>query len=282
MHQPKNKNLPLVCQIKDKINLGFMMDPMSIHSIFSSPPNNVHDQAHDVEHSQEIEEAQVKGQAGDPNDQVDQVIPPRPRITKEEIEARRLARRDRNLEILEQTHEKVLSDVKGRVSTRRFEMSMMGEMRFFLGFEIKQLREGTFINQAKYLQDMLKRFKMMEMKGLATPMVTKCHLALDPNGKEVDQKTEGESKWGHEVATPQAARPGLAAPTYGVGLVPPLDLPFRLLIASVAKPPVESHDTENLPERRRESHLGDSGDPPAPCGEGIHLLEDSTPPWSPE
>ncbi|KAK1666490.1 hypothetical protein QYE76_054649 [Lolium multiflorum] len=69
-----------------------------------------------------------------------------------------------------------------------FEMSMMGEMKFFLGFEIKQLREGTFINQAKYLQDMLKRFKMTELKGVATPMVTKCHLALDPNGKEVDQK----------------------------------------------------------------------------------------------
>ncbi|KAK1609042.1 hypothetical protein QYE76_032715 [Lolium multiflorum] len=66
--------------------------------------------------------------------------------------------------------------------TDRFEMSMMGEMRFFLGFEIKQLREGTFINQAKYLQDMLKRLKMTEMKGVATPMVTKCHLALDPNG----------------------------------------------------------------------------------------------------
>ncbi|KAK1667608.1 hypothetical protein QYE76_055767 [Lolium multiflorum] len=63
-----------------------------------------------------------------------------------------------------------------------FEMSMMGEMKFFLGFEIKQLREETFINQAKNLQDMLKRFKMTEMKGVATPMVTKCHLALDPNG----------------------------------------------------------------------------------------------------
>ncbi|KAK1616334.1 hypothetical protein QYE76_021851 [Lolium multiflorum] len=66
-----------------------------------------------------------------------------------------------------------------------FEMSMMGEMRFFLGFEIKQLREGTFINQAKYLQDMLKRFKMTEMKGVATPMVTKCHLALDPNANSL-------------------------------------------------------------------------------------------------
>ncbi|KAK1561302.1 hypothetical protein QYE76_048310, partial [Lolium multiflorum] len=70
----------------------------------------------------------------------------------------------------------------------RFEVSMMGEMKFFLGFEITQLREGTFINQAKYLQDIFKRFKMTELKVVATPMVTKCHLALDPNGKEVDQK----------------------------------------------------------------------------------------------
>jgi len=83
---------------------------------------------------------------------------------------------------------KAFNDEFSKLMTDRFEMSMMGEMKFFLGFEIKQLREGTFINQAKYLQDMLKRFKMTELKGVATPMVTKCHLALDPNGKEVDQK----------------------------------------------------------------------------------------------
>ncbi|KAK1618092.1 hypothetical protein QYE76_023609 [Lolium multiflorum] len=87
---------------------------------------------------------------------------------------------------------KAFNDEFSKLMTDRFEMSMMGEMKFFLGFEIKQLREGTFINQAKYLQDMLKRFKMTEMKGVATPMVTKCHLALDPNGKEVDQKQAGE------------------------------------------------------------------------------------------
>ncbi|KAK1649240.1 hypothetical protein QYE76_067045 [Lolium multiflorum] len=382
------------------------------------------DQAHEVEHSQEFEEAQIEGQDGDPNDQVDQVKPPRPRRTKEEIEARRLARRERTLEIREHTHDKVLGDIRAKVSTRRqlanfsnhhayislvepkkvfealedsdwveamheelnnfkrnkvwtlvekpkecrnvigtkwifknkqdefgnvvrnkarlvaqgfsrvegidfgetyapvarlesirillayashhnfklqqmdvksaflngplheevyvkqppgfedlnfpnhvynldkalyglkqaprawyehlkellidrgfdvglidptlftkrvngelfvcqlyvddiifgstskafndefsklmtdrFEMSMMGEMKFFLGFEIKQTSEGTFINKAKYLQDMLKRFKMTEMKGVATPMATKSHLALDPNGKEVDQKS---------------------------------------------------------------------------------------------
>ncbi|KAK1629190.1 hypothetical protein QYE76_003505 [Lolium multiflorum] len=61
-------------------------------------------------------------------------------------------------------------------------MSMMGELRFFLGFEIKQLREGTFIFQAKYIQDMLKRFNMKDLNGAKTPMATNCHLALDPGG----------------------------------------------------------------------------------------------------
>src|SRR3954470_11852731 len=61
-------------------------------------------------------------------------------------------------------------------------------MKFFLGFEIKQLRGGTLIRQAKYIQDMLKRFKMKDLNGPPTPMATKCHLDLDPNGKVVDQK----------------------------------------------------------------------------------------------
>jgi hypothetical protein len=44
--------------------------------------------------------------------------------------------------------------------TKKFEMSMMGELKFFLGFEVRQLKGGTLINQAKYTQHMLKRFKM--------------------------------------------------------------------------------------------------------------------------
>ena len=82
-------------------------------------PNIVQDQAHEIEQPQAIEEAQVQGQDGDPNDQVDQVTPPRPRKTKEEIEARRLARRERNLELRGHTHDKVLGDVRAKVSTRR-------------------------------------------------------------------------------------------------------------------------------------------------------------------
>jgi hypothetical protein len=75
-----------------------------------------------------------------------------------------------------------------KLMTSEFEMSMMGEMQFFLGFEVKQSKKGTFICQAKYIQDMLKRFKMENLKGVKTPMPTTCHLEEDPNGKNVDQK----------------------------------------------------------------------------------------------
>jgi hypothetical protein len=72
--------------------------------------------------------------------------------------------------------------------TKEFAMSMMGELKFFLGFQVKQLRGGTFINQAKYIQDMLKRFDMVDAKPMKTPMPTNGQLDLDPNGKDVDQK----------------------------------------------------------------------------------------------
>ena len=42
---------------------------------------------------------------------------------------------------------------------REFEMSMIGELNFFLGFQIKQLKEGTFIHQEKYTRDILKKIQ---------------------------------------------------------------------------------------------------------------------------
>jgi hypothetical protein len=48
--------------------------------------------------------------------------------------------------------------------TREFEMTMIGELNFFLGFQIKQLKEGTFIRQEKYTNDILKKFKMDDCK----------------------------------------------------------------------------------------------------------------------
>jgi hypothetical protein len=65
---------------------------------------------------------------------------------------------------------------------------MMGELKYFLGFQIKQLQEGTFISQTKYIQDILKKFGMNNAKPIKTPMGTNGHLDLDRGGKSVDQK----------------------------------------------------------------------------------------------
>ncbi|RVW74256.1 Retrovirus-related Pol polyprotein from transposon RE1 [Vitis vinifera] len=67
-----------------------------------------------------------------------------------------------------------------------FEMSMMGELNYFLGLQIKQLKEGTFINQAKYIKDLLKRFNMEEAKVMKTPMSSSIKLDMDEKGKSID------------------------------------------------------------------------------------------------
>jgi hypothetical protein len=75
-----------------------------------------------------------------------------------------------------------------RIMIQKFEMSMMGELKYFLGFQVKQLQEGTFISQTKYIQNILTKFGMKDAKPIKTPMGTNGHLDLDTRGKSIDQK----------------------------------------------------------------------------------------------
>jgi hypothetical protein len=75
-----------------------------------------------------------------------------------------------------------------RIMIQKFEMSMMGELKYFLGFQVRQLQQGTFISQTKYIQDILTKFGMKDAKPIKTPMGTNGHLNLDTRGKSVDQK----------------------------------------------------------------------------------------------
>jgi hypothetical protein len=59
---------------------------------------------------------------------------------------------------------------------QKFEMSMMGELKYFLGFQVKKLQEGTFISQTKYIQYILTKFGMKDAKPIKTPMGTNRHL----------------------------------------------------------------------------------------------------------
>ncbi|RVW50023.1 Retrovirus-related Pol polyprotein from transposon RE1 [Vitis vinifera] len=83
-------------------------------------------------------------------------------------------------------NEEALYGLKQAPRACEFEMSMMGELNFFLGLQIKQLKEGTFINQAKYIRDLLKRFNMEEAKTMKTPMSSSIKLDMDEKGKPVN------------------------------------------------------------------------------------------------
>ncbi|KAK1651571.1 hypothetical protein QYE76_069376 [Lolium multiflorum] len=72
--------------------------------------------------------------------------------------------------------------------TRKFEMSMMGELKFFLGFQVRQLAKGTFISQEKYVKDMLKKFNMTNASPMKTPMPVKGQLGSCDGEKDVDIK----------------------------------------------------------------------------------------------
>jgi isopentenyldiphosphate isomerase len=71
---------------------------------------------------------------------------------------------------------------------KEFQMSMMGELTFFLGIQIKQTKQSTFIHQAKYMKDLMNKFNMAELKPVPIPMSTTT--VLDPNKNEeaVDQR----------------------------------------------------------------------------------------------
>jgi hypothetical protein len=67
-------------------------------------------------------------------------------------------------------------------------MSMMGELTFFLGIQVKQTKQGTFVHQAKYMKDLMKKFNLAELKPVSTPMSSAASLGLDEDGEAVDQR----------------------------------------------------------------------------------------------
>ncbi|GJS18714.1 retrovirus-related pol polyprotein from transposon TNT 1-94 [Tanacetum coccineum] len=79
-----------------------------------------------------------------------------------------------------------LSKQFGKLMHSKFDMSMMGELKFFLGIQIHQSPRGIFINQAKYAQEILKKHGMTSCDSIGTPMATK-HLDADLSGTPVDQ-----------------------------------------------------------------------------------------------
>jgi hypothetical protein len=69
-----------------------------------------------------------------------------------------------------------------------FQIFMMGELTFFLGIQVKQTKQGTFMHQSKYTNDLMKKFNMVELKSVYTLMSSTASLGPDEDGEAVDQR----------------------------------------------------------------------------------------------
>ncbi|GKE01744.1 retrovirus-related pol polyprotein from transposon TNT 1-94, partial [Tanacetum coccineum] len=72
-----------------------------------------------------------------------------------------------------------MCDDFAKIMHKEFEMSMMGELNFFLGLQIKQMEDDIFFNQSKYIKKMLKKFGLEDSKLMKTPMSSDVKLTKD-------------------------------------------------------------------------------------------------------
>ncbi|GJV17470.1 retrovirus-related pol polyprotein from transposon TNT 1-94 [Tanacetum coccineum] len=79
-----------------------------------------------------------------------------------------------------------LCDDFAKIMQDEIEMSMMGELNFFLGLQIKQMEDGIFFNQSKYIKEMLKKFRLEDSKPTKTPMSMEIKLTKDDEADSVD------------------------------------------------------------------------------------------------
>jgi hypothetical protein len=75
-----------------------------------------------------------------------------------------------------------------KMMENEFQMSMMGELTFFLGIEVKQMKQGTVVHQVKYTKGLMKKFNMAKFNPVSKPMSTAVSLGLDEDGKAIDQR----------------------------------------------------------------------------------------------
>ncbi|GKD39878.1 putative ribonuclease H-like domain-containing protein [Tanacetum coccineum] len=81
---------------------------------------------------------------------------------------------------------KSLSTEFEKMMHKKFQMSSMDELTFFLGLQVKQKEDEIFISQDKYVTEILKKFGFTDVKTASTPMETQKPLLKDEDGEEVD------------------------------------------------------------------------------------------------
>ncbi|GJR90435.1 putative ribonuclease H-like domain-containing protein [Tanacetum coccineum] len=82
---------------------------------------------------------------------------------------------------------KVLCTQFEKLMHKKFQMSSMGELTFFLGLQVTQRDDGIFISQEKYVTEIFKKFGFSDVKTASTPMETHKPLLKDVDGEDVDE-----------------------------------------------------------------------------------------------
>nr|GEV28186.1 ribonuclease H-like domain, reverse transcriptase, RNA-dependent DNA polymerase [Tanacetum cinerariifolium] len=81
---------------------------------------------------------------------------------------------------------KELCNAFEKIMHEQFQMSSMGKLAFFLGLQVKQKQDGIFINQDKYVAEILKKYSFSKVKNASLLMETQKPLLKDEDGEEVD------------------------------------------------------------------------------------------------
>ncbi|GJR49891.1 putative ribonuclease H-like domain-containing protein [Tanacetum coccineum] len=116
-----------------------------------------------------------------------------------------------------------------QIMHKRFQMSSIGELTFFLGLQVKQKNDGIFISQDKYVGEILKKFGFSSIRTASTPMETNKALAKDEEGEDVDvylYRFQVQPKVSHMFAVKRIFRYLKGRPK--LGLWYPKDSPFIL------------------------------------------------------
>ncbi|GJX79530.1 putative ribonuclease H-like domain-containing protein [Tanacetum coccineum] len=89
-------------------------------------------------------------------------------------------------DIIFRSNKKMLCTEFEKLMHKKFQMSSMGELTFFLGLQVTQKDDGIFISQDKYVDEILKKFGFSTIKKASTPMETSKSLLKDAEAKDVD------------------------------------------------------------------------------------------------
>ncbi|GKB71218.1 putative ribonuclease H-like domain-containing protein [Tanacetum coccineum] len=81
---------------------------------------------------------------------------------------------------------RLYSSRRTKMMHKRFRMSSMGALTFFLGLQVKQKDDGIFISKDKYMADILKKFDFFIVKTKSTPIETNKALLKDEEAEDMD------------------------------------------------------------------------------------------------